>query len=60
MKVTELMIGDWIIVNDIDHPKPMQVDGIYKKNGAYYAILSCDKTYCNYERIINRRKSKSL
>ena len=57
MKVTELMIGDWIIVNDIDHPKPMQVDGIYKKNGAYYAILSCDKTYCNYERIINRRKS---
>lgn len=42
MVANKLMIGDWIIVNDIDYPNPMQVDGIYKKSGAYYAVLSSD------------------
>lgn len=30
------------MVNDTDHPNHMQVDGIYKKSGAYYAVLSSD------------------
>lgn len=42
MEANELMIGDWVMVNDVDHPNPMQVDGMYKKNGAYYAVLSSD------------------
>jgi len=42
MKANEITIGDWAMVNDTDHPKPMQVDGIYKKSGAYYAVLSSD------------------
>lgn len=42
MEANELMIGDWVMVNAVDHPNPMQVDGMYKKNGAYYAVLSSD------------------
>lgn len=40
MKANEITIGDWVLVNDTSHPNPMQVDGIYKKGGAYYAVLS--------------------
>lgn len=37
MKATELMIGDWVSINDVDCPNPMQIDGIEKKHGSYYA-----------------------
>lgn len=40
MKANEITIGDWFWVNDTDYPVPKQVDGIYKKGGAYYAVLS--------------------
>lgn len=40
MKANEITIGDWVVVNDTDYPVPKQVDGIYKKGGAYYAVLS--------------------
>ena len=42
MKATELMIGDWVMVNDIEHTHPLQVAEIFKKCGAYYATLYWD------------------
>lgn len=40
MKVNETMIGDWVFVNDIEHKDPMQVTGIKKVSGEFYAELA--------------------
>lgn len=37
MKVEELMIGDWVWVNDCEHLRPMQVAAIKRKSGKFYA-----------------------
>lgn len=37
MKVEELMIGDWVWVNDCEHLRPMQVAAIKRKSGQFYA-----------------------
>ena len=42
MKANELMIGDWVMVNDVEHTHPLQVAEIFKKCGAYYATLYWD------------------
>lgn len=42
MKVTELMIGDWVKVNDIEYTHPLQVAEIFMKCGAPYATLFWD------------------
>lgn len=42
MKANELMIGDWVMVNDIEHTHPLQVTEIFNKCGAYYATLYWD------------------
>ena len=42
MKANELMIGDWVMVNDIEHTHPLQVAEIFNKCGAYYATLYWD------------------
>lgn len=42
MKTNELMIGDWVMVNDIEHTHPLQVTEIFNKCGAYYATLYWD------------------
>lgn len=42
MKANELMIGDWVMVNDIEHTHPLQVAEIFKKCGAYYTTLYWD------------------
>lgn len=34
------MIGDWVLVNDIEHKSPMQVAGIKKVSGELYAELA--------------------
>lgn len=42
MKANELMIGDWVMVDDIEHTHPLQVAEIFNKCGAYYATLYWD------------------
>lgn len=42
MVANELMIGDWVMVNDIEHTHPLQVTEIFNKCGAYYATLYWD------------------
>lgn len=42
MKANELMVGDWVMVNDIEHTHPLQVAEIFNKCGAYYATLYWD------------------
>lgn len=42
MKVAELQINDWVMVNDVEHNHPLQVVEIFKKSGAYYATLYWD------------------
>ena len=42
MKANELMIGDWVMVNDIEHTHPLQVAEIFNKCGVYYATLYWD------------------
>lgn len=42
MKAKELMIGDWVMVNDIEHTHPLQVAEILSKSGTYYATLYWD------------------
>lgn len=42
MKANELMIGDWVMVNDIEHTHPLQITEIYRKSGALYATLYWD------------------
>lgn len=37
MKVNEIMIGDWVWVNDYEHLRPMQVAAIKRKSGSFYA-----------------------
>ena len=39
MKANELMIGDWVFVNDVEHLRPMQVGEIKRKSGTHYACL---------------------
>lgn len=39
MKANELMIGDWVFVNDVEHLRPMQVGEIKRKSGKHYACL---------------------
>ena len=39
MKANELMIGDWVFVNDVKHLRPMQVGEIKRKSGKHYACL---------------------
>lgn len=36
------MVGDWVMVNDIEHAHPLQVAEIFNKCGAYYATLYWD------------------
>lgn len=40
MKANEIMIGDWMFVNDVEHLRPMQVGAIKKISGSFYAELS--------------------
>ena len=42
MKANNLMVGDWVMVNDIEHTHPLQVAEIFMKSGAYYATLYWD------------------
>lgn len=42
MEAKELMIGDWVRVNDTEHAHSLQVAEILRKSGAYYAILYWD------------------
>ena len=42
MKANELMIGDWVMVDDIEHTHPLQVAEIFNKCGAYYVTLYWD------------------
>lgn len=42
MKANELMIGDWVMVNDIEHTHPLQVTELYIKCGTRYATLYWD------------------
>ena len=37
MKANELMIGDWVFVNDVEHLRPMMVGEIKRKSGKHYA-----------------------
>ena len=39
MKANELMIGDWVFVNDVEHLRPMMVGEIKRKSGKHYACL---------------------
>ena len=39
MKANELMIGDWVFVNDVEHLRPMQVGEIKRESGKHYACL---------------------
>lgn len=40
MKANEIMIGDWMFVNDVEHLRPMQIGAIKKISGSFYAELS--------------------
>ena len=40
MKANEIMIGDWMFVNDVEHLRPMQVGAIKKRSGSFYAELA--------------------
>lgn len=42
MKANELMIGDWVMVNDIEHTHPLQVTELFMKSGTLYATLYWD------------------
>lgn len=42
MRAEELMIGDWVKVNDVEHTHPLQVTEIFKKSGTLYATLYWD------------------
>ena len=42
MKANELMIGDWVMVNDVEHTHLLQVAEILMKSGTYYATLYWD------------------
>jgi hypothetical protein len=52
MKVNELMIGDWVKINDVDYPNPAKIGGVTKKGGEYYAcfpqwdlLVACEKLH---------------
>ena len=36
MEAKDLMISDWVKINDIDYPAPTQIGGITKKHGTFY------------------------
>ena len=40
MKANEIMIGDWMFVNDVEHLRPMQIGAIKKRSGSFYAELA--------------------
>lgn len=42
MKANELMIGDYVMVNDIEHTHPLQVTELFMKSGTLYATLYWD------------------
>ncbi len=42
LQASDFMIGDWVMVNDIEHTHPLQVAEIFKKCGAYYTTLYWD------------------
>ena len=37
MKITDIMIGDWVFVNDVEHLRPLQIGAIKKAPRNYYA-----------------------
>lgn len=40
MNGNELMIGDWVKINDVDYTTPVQIDCIVKKHGTVYAYFA--------------------
>lgn len=40
MKANEIMIGDWMFVNDVEHLRPMQIGTIKERSGCFWAELS--------------------
>ena len=42
MKVSEIQIGDWVMVNDIEHTHPLQAAELFMKSGTLYATLYWD------------------
>ena len=36
------MIGDWVMVNDVEHTHPLQVTELFMKSGTLYATLYWD------------------
>lgn len=37
MKITDIMIGDWVFVNDVEYLRPLQIGAIKKVSGSHYA-----------------------
>lgn len=40
MNANEIMIGDWMFVNDVEHLRPMQIGTIKNRSGSFWAELS--------------------
>lgn len=42
LRCKDLMIGNWVMVNDIEHAHPLQVAELFMKSGTLYATLYWD------------------
>lgn len=63
MKANELMIGDWVFVNDVEHLRPMMVGEIKRKSGKHYACLYdpndvSEHCECIIEKVVGIRLGK--
>lgn len=39
MRASELRIGDWVMINGVDYPTPVQIGGIIPKHGTLFAYI---------------------